>query len=472
MIKSTDHVAKVLLTNEQLLVKDERVRHKVELKAQDITKSIYSEKVIDSVAKEFCRFFSNLEIRKIITPIIEKKENLSNEETIKVYLDERLGDMFYTFKDTLQVIRKKDDEANETISRIITELLHPLNLDIDENKESMLVSKINKYLKYDNLYIENTENGYRVFSESQFEKLQTEEKKFKDLEKKHKISDDGKIKQKKDLVKKLRDIHQAYIDIVEIFCRDPKKPTKELNDAYSFLSTKIQKIIDELDLHYYEIFLYKPFATDLYAAEIEWNGNGVTSNLSFGHVLSWDAVRPSLYGAHSNIIQISNISEESSQMTGDEKKLEAINNLISQKRIQEKPIEKNSVKKLEVLLKHEQDRQNSFYITKKGDDFFYKGLCLSLSKKSEYYRVFCVLYSKLPEGGEITYEDFVKEIRSFITKTKNYGIEEVKKFIQDNLTGRKNGFLKYARIPKTEDNGNPLIKVSRGLGVIFNNKMG
>lgn len=149
VIQSTDRTAEVMLINEQLPTKNEIEGHKAELKAKvlpDINKSTYSERVVDLVAKEFCNTFSNFDIRKIITPIIEKKENLSNEETIKGYLfDEIFEDNpFNTFRDTLQAIRKKDEGADETISEIIAELLHPLNYDADENKASILANRIKK----------------------------------------------------------------------------------------------------------------------------------------------------------------------------------------------------------------------------------------------------------------------------------------------------------------------------------------
>ncbi len=114
----------------------------------------------------------------------------------------------------------------------------------------------------------------------------------------------------------------------------------------------------------------------------------------------------------------------------------------------------------------------NFYIIKKGDDFFYKGRYLQLSKKAEYYQVFCSLYARLPEGGEITYKDMSDEIKSRIPKLKAKNNEEMRKFIQTNLTDKNNGFLRYAEIAKTEDNGKPLIKIMRAVGVSFNNKTG
>lgn len=133
--------------------------------------------------------------------------------------------------------------------------------------------------------------------------------------------------------------------------------------------------------------------------------------------------------------------------------------------IQEKPIDLHH--------KHDNDTgKKSFYITKKGDDFFYKGQYLSLSKTALYYTIFCALYAKLPEGGEITYDAMGNEIKSRLPLTKGKSSEDMRKYIQDNLTGNSNGFMRYAKIPENEDNGRPLIEIVRGKGIIFNNKKG
>jgi len=115
---------------------------------------------------------------------------------------------------------------------------------------------------------------------------------------------------------------------------------------------------------------------------------------------------------------------------------------------------------------------NTRYIVKDGDDFKYKGKLLPLSKKANYYKVFCALYALLPSGGEVEYKDLIKEIKSRIPSTKSKSDEEMRKFIQSNLTEKSNGFIRYAKIPKTEDNSKPLIDVIKSFGINFNNKAG
>jgi hypothetical protein len=134
----------------------------------------------------------------------------------------------------------------------------------------------------------------------------------------------------------------------------------------------------------------------------------------------------------------------------------------------------NSIQEKEIVLNHkfEGDNKIGLYITQKDDDFYYKGQYLKLSKKSDYYKVFCSLFAKLPNGGEISYQELTKEIQSRIPKTKGKNDEEMRKFIQSNLTDKSNGFVRYAKMPATEDNGKALIETMRGAGITFNNKQG
>jgi hypothetical protein len=134
----------------------------------------------------------------------------------------------------------------------------------------------------------------------------------------------------------------------------------------------------------------------------------------------------------------------------------------------------NSIQEKDIALNHKfpEQKPSGFYITKKDDDFWHKGRRLNLSKSADYNQVFAALYAKLPEGGEISYSDLGTEIESRLFKAKGKSADEMRKFIQRNLTDRSNGFVRYASIPETEDNGKPLIEVVRNSGVRFNNKAG
>jgi hypothetical protein len=116
-------------------------------------------------------------------------------------------------------------------------------------------------------------------------------------------------------------------------------------------------------------------------------------------------------------------------------------------------------------------KSGDFRIIKIGDDFYYKGDLRTLSKKPDWYKVFCALYDLIPEGGEVPYTKLGGQIKSKIKKTKNYNAKTMRKFILTNLTDKSNSFLHYANIPENEDNGKPLLYVNRGTGIVFNNKL-
>ena len=134
----------------------------------------------------------------------------------------------------------------------------------------------------------------------------------------------------------------------------------------------------------------------------------------------------------------------------------------------------NSAQEKTIEHKHDFEKKpvESFYITKEGDEFKYKGKFLSLTKNTDYYKTFSALFAKLPKGGEITYKEIIKEVKSRIPTLKDKDEEKARKFIQSNLTDRNNGFFRYAEIPATEDNGRPLIEIIRSEGLRFNNKTG
>jgi len=337
-IRATDRATKIVFrdfeeeTEENIPLIDPTIQ---EPKLPDVNTSNYSEKVIELVSNEFTKTFSNWTIRKITEPIV-KETLVHTQKDVIGYFEDFLDETpFYTFEDVLQALRKKDADAHKTISWIISALLHPLNFDADESKSSKLAEEIGKFLKYDKLRIQEISDGeYEVFSEEELGKIFTPPVNEIGQEEIEKIQDGERIKKNEELIKKIIGTHQLFMDIIEVFSQNPKKPTADLNDAYLFLSDKIDKMLKQLNLGFYKISLYKPFRTDLYSAEIEWNGTGDITDIRLGPKLSWDAIRPNLYKVHSDITKILNLSKEDKEMTNEEKRIEKITNLISQKRTQ------------------------------------------------------------------------------------------------------------------------------------------
>ncbi|HAW57726.1 MAG TPA: hypothetical protein DCX03_01720 [Bacteroidales bacterium] len=306
VIQSTDRTAKMVsLSESKEKIKDEDEKVKV---LPDINKSSYSEKVVDLVAKEFCEVLPNWEIKKVIKPIIKKDNELYNQEEIKGYFDEiDIGNYpFYTFSETLQAVRRKDKEADIRISAIITKLLHPLNYNADENQAEKIANKINKYLKYDRKVVDcfDKETGEyavcRIANLEDEEYFRTEDE-ITLFEEEQEELQFLRLPENKEKISTLRKAYQTFINIVEVYCENPSKPSNEMNDAYLKTKELIADAVRDLRLyanngdnkriHTLEHY-FIPF-NNLFTAEREYTPDVMEIDLS-GKKLSWDYIRPKM----------------------------------------------------------------------------------------------------------------------------------------------------------------------------------
>ena len=116
-------------------------------------------------------------------------------------------------------------------------------------------------------------------------------------------------------------------------------------------------------------------------------------------------------------------------------------------------------------------KKMNLYITQEGNDFFYKGKPLSLSKKYIYCKVFYALFELRPTGGTVTYKELIKKVKLKISKTKLMPDDEIIIFIQNNITGNKNGLLKrLTTLGVTGDTHKPIIETVPDIGIRFNNE--
>lgn len=287
----------------------------------------------------------------------------TTEAIVNVFTDANIPadrELYAKWRITLDAFSKAS--GIDAIFGIIEEFCHPLNFKQNPLRRDDFITALNAVLAYDDLEIQSTERTAKVCSvdgsdipknadapkntrptnttpspeevEKTFDELglynDTEIPTEDDVKE---AEDIRKITENKEAVRQLRDFHQMLIDVVETFCQNLKKPTKELNDSYLFLMRKIQDIVYKLDLQhrFHVINVYRPFK-DIYSAEIEWNGAGDGLDIRLNPKLSWDAIRPSLYKAHSDIVKICAIAEEDSDMSDDQKRLEEIAGLVAKAR--------------------------------------------------------------------------------------------------------------------------------------------
>ncbi|MEI8270975.1 MAG: hypothetical protein WCG45_06450, partial [bacterium] len=214
-----------------------------------------------------------------------------------------------------------DKKAKELLFKIITESVHPLNLGGNQETSDALVKQFNDYLRYDNLmisYVEWSMNFEITERNKTTEKEQTEEEKiqnqidFEEMEKEEIAL--FQTPEKLEKISLLRKTYQMLMNLVEIFCENPSKPTTELNNAYINLKSKVFSLVPAIGLLNKERFMFNfndlnmksynvPFS-NLFSAEKEFKEQG--------RKLNWDSVRPemnSVYGEIEEIYQAVNASD-------------------------------------------------------------------------------------------------------------------------------------------------------------------
>lgn len=117
--------------------------------------------------------------------------------------------------------------------------------------------------------------------------------------------------------------------------------------------------------------------------------------------------------------------------------------------------------------------KNSSYCISKKDGWFYNCGCYikNINQDTDYFKVFSSLYDLAPQGGLVPYKNLESSIKNRIPKAKGMVRSDLIKFIQRNLTDSNNGFLSYAKVTNEIPGGKPLVRVVRGKGIEFNNKI-
>ncbi len=179
----------------------------------------------------------------------------------------------------------------------------------------MIAKKINKYLKYDQKIV-----SYSVFGEEKFTICTIgtdEDDDIFEREEAHELAIQEEkelqflnLSENKEKISTLRRTYQVFINIVEIFCDNPSKPSNEMNDAY----LKTKKLITDAvrDLHlrdhddntkiYTLEHYFIPF-NNLFTAEKEYSPETLKFDLS-NKRLDWDYIRPKMHATYGCIDDI------------------------------------------------------------------------------------------------------------------------------------------------------------------------
>ena len=115
----------------------------------------------------------------------------------------------------------------------------------------------------------------------------------------------------------------------------------------------------------------------------------------------------------------------------------------------------------------------SYFIVKDGEDYFYNNQSITtITKGTKYYIVFDNLYRMAPQGGTVKYDELGENVKKELNdkKINKLKSEKLVMFLQKNLTDNTNGFLKRAGIKNMGSKGKKLIGTQRGKAFEFNNE--
>jgi len=260
--------------------KDGAIKIKVLPKIEPVIRA----KTLELISRELSNYFPG-------TGILSLLRGLGVDRRLLIYPQTKRVIFYRVFR---ELAFSRNNKDRNLLFKIIVESIHPINLGGNLDLSEELRAKFDSYLSFDDLSIwnkdrqgvyeiqheltaeEEAEMNEEIFSQAQAEWSEKLES-LKQLDKSEKIS-------------LLRKTFQSFINVVEIYCENPSKPTAELNDIYQFLQRTILAILDELDLERFPQFItlgwFSPPFTSLFVAEKEYR--------IAKKELSWHKIRPEL----------------------------------------------------------------------------------------------------------------------------------------------------------------------------------
>jgi len=310
-----------------------------------MAKCSLTNKVLELVSREVGEAFTGYEIVQLLEDFGFERDQINYPNT-----------KWVTVLEAFKLLRDTSKEPDIEIAKLIDVFLNPLNHEPNPDNAHKLAERVGRYLAYDKFVVEDLFGDYVVIAPSE----QTDWNEVDEFAKNEKAKEaHTKAPEKKDLLYQLRDYHQAFIDLLEIFCENTKKPQSTHNEAYVKLADKIPKLVEQLEMKHNKVDFFRPFKGDLYSAELEWNGSGEVGDFRIGPELSWDAIRPKLHKAQSDITKLINIAEDESETSDSEDVLDSITALVADHRAKKAKTPKNKerVQKIEILHKREQEEK-------------------------------------------------------------------------------------------------------------------
>lgn len=369
--------------------------------------------------------------------------------------------------------------------KIVGEILHPLLYGGDKEKAEEACKNFNKYLEYDGLGVgySQEDRGYSVYSlltKEEEEEIMRESAE----EDARQVDEERAFLQKpenKERISTLRKAYQSLTNIVEVFCENPAQPNSELNAAYlkakelalrnynhlSFNNPRTHRRLRHLHLPFENLFV----AEKIYREQKK--------------KLHWDSVRPEMFASYGGIEEVYRLasgsdilSEPDVQQTLNEVAL-LLSNTKEENRKNAEAKQKTFVSKAPNQIVHKVEItkmprsggvkkpsvSDRCWVTKSKDGTyrFEENIMHITNKDADYAKIFDVVFSLIPQGGEVAYD-------SIVTACQTRGLKTDKKAVQRALTGKDANFFRYVEIAQRPKYGIPLFEATpNGKKLKFNN---
>jgi len=277
----------------------ERKGGAVQIKILPKAEPVIKLKTLEHIARDLQDYFTGKDIVALL------KEAGVDQELI-VYPQSKWLIFYAVFK---ELALSKDTKDGDLLFKILGDAIHPLNWggDFSAEKSEWLQEKFNKYLEYDGLalFYSDAEKKYEVLR-----KLHAEEE--EDV-----IGGDLFVQEQEELaflrlpenkekISTLRKAYQVFMNIAEVFCDNPSKPSNLMN--HSYVITK--KLITDAarDLHLYvssasgvqrihTLAHYCIPFNNLFTAEAEYKDRA-------SEKLHWDEIRPKMNATYGCIDEL------------------------------------------------------------------------------------------------------------------------------------------------------------------------
>lgn len=252
-----------------------------------------------------------------------KIELLLKDWGVPETLINRSGSKWWTVNEVLKhyaySTEKKD---HEMLFKIIGEILHPLMFGGDKKAAKTVAEDFNKYLEYDGLvaiYFDE-DKKYEVWRKNRVDSEDAREALNQDLfaQEQEELTF-LRLPENKEKISALRKAYQVFMNIAEVFCDNPSRPSHELNDAYVQTKKLITNAVRDLRLYASNVsdverihtiaYYFIPF-NNLFTAEKEYTPEHLGIDLS-GKKLDWDYIRPRMHATYGCIDELYRIVDGS-----------------------------------------------------------------------------------------------------------------------------------------------------------------